>query len=113
VSLVTDCMCLVRVRLVCFVGKGLLCIFTCFCVSLDHFGFVLSLLLGLFFSVPSQQIGFEERLRNDIFFLSNWTWNDAPSVHPVKFGYNSRLLISCMAVGSTCYRKILHTADQL
>jgi len=68
VSLVTDCMCLVRVRLVCFVGKGLLCIFTCFCVSLDHFGFVLSLLLGLVFSVPSQQIGFEERLRNDIFF---------------------------------------------
>ena len=40
-----------------------------FCVSLDHFGFVFSnfILLGLVFSVLSQEIGWEERLRNDLF----------------------------------------------
>ena len=32
-----------------FVGKGLVCIFVHFCFSLDHFGFVLLVLLGLFF----------------------------------------------------------------
>jgi len=30
-----------------------------FCVSLDHFDFVLLVLLGLVFSVPSQEIGWE------------------------------------------------------
>ena len=29
--------------------KGIVCIFVCFCVSLDHFGFVLLVLLGLGF----------------------------------------------------------------
>jgi len=41
----------------------------CFSVSLDHFGFVLlaSFVGYCFFSVPSQEIGWEERLRNDPF----------------------------------------------
>ena len=38
-----------------------------FCVSLGHFDFVLLVLLGLVFSVPSQEIGWEERLRSDLF----------------------------------------------
>ena len=38
-----------------------------FCVGLDHSDFVLLVLLGLFFSVPSQEIDWEERLRNDLF----------------------------------------------
>jgi len=52
-----------------FICNGLLCIFVFFCVSLDHFGFVFSnfILLGLVFSVLSQEIGWEERLRNDLF----------------------------------------------
>ena len=38
-----------------------------FCVSLDYSGFVLLVLLGFgFFSVLSQEIGWEERLRNDL-----------------------------------------------
>ena len=43
-----------------------------FCVSSDHFDFELSMLvsLGLFFSVLSQDIGWEERLRNDLFVSS-------------------------------------------
>jgi len=40
-------LCLVRVKLVLCVFKGLVCIFVCFCVSLDHFDFVLLVLLGL------------------------------------------------------------------
>jgi len=38
-----------------------------FCVSLDHFDFVLLVLLGLVFPVPSQEIGWEKRLRNDLY----------------------------------------------
>ena len=40
-----------------------------FCVRLDHFDFVLSeyVLLGLIFSVPSQEIGWEERFQNELF----------------------------------------------
>jgi len=41
-----------------------------FCGSLDHFGFVFYydlVLLGLVFLVRSQEIGREERLRNDLF----------------------------------------------
>jgi len=54
-----------------FVCKGLVCIFMFFCDSLDHFGFVFCnlVLLGWFFSVLSQEIGWEERLRN--YFLSS------------------------------------------
>jgi len=38
----------------------------CFCVSLDHFVPVFALVvLGLVSSVPSQEIGWEEHLRND------------------------------------------------
>jgi len=51
-----------------FVSKGLVCISVCFCISLDHFGFVLlSVSSGSVFSVSSQDIGWEERLRNDLF----------------------------------------------
>ena len=39
-----------------------------FGVSFDHFGFVFSnfVLLGLVFSVPSQEIGWKECLQNDL-----------------------------------------------
>ena len=40
---------LVRVRLLFVCFKSSVCIFVCFCVSLDHFGFVLLVLLGLVF----------------------------------------------------------------
>ena len=50
------------------VFKCLVCIFVCFFVSLDHFGFVLLVsVVGFGFSVPSQEIGWEERLRNYLF----------------------------------------------
>ena len=59
---------LVRARLVIVVFcKGLVCSFVCFCVNFNHFGFVLLVLLGWVFSVPSQEIVWEERLRNNIF----------------------------------------------
>ena len=46
-------------------------VFCVFCVSLDDFGFVLSklFLLSLVFSAPSQEIGWKERLRNDLFYV--------------------------------------------
>ena len=49
-----------------FFCKGLVGVF---CVRLDHFDFVLSeyVLLGLIFSVPIQEIGWEERLQNELF----------------------------------------------
>jgi len=52
------------------------CIFVFFCVSLDHFGFVFSnfVLLGLVFSVPSQEIDWEECLWNDLFCV-RWVVN--------------------------------------
>ena len=46
-----------------------------FCVSLGHFDFVLLVLLGLVFSVPSQEIGWEERLRSDPFCFE-WDGNN-------------------------------------
>jgi len=46
------------------VFKGLVCIFVS--VSLDHFDFVLLVLLVMAFSVPGQE-NWEERLRNDLF----------------------------------------------
>jgi len=47
------------------------------CVSLDHFGFVFSnfVLLCLVLSVLSQEIGWEERLRNDLFCVD---WDVKP-----------------------------------
>jgi len=47
-----------------FICNGLVVSLCFFCVSLDHFGFVFSnfVLLGLVFSVPSQEIGWEECL---------------------------------------------------
>jgi len=53
-----------------------------FCVSLKPFGFVFSdsILLGLVFSVPSQEIGWEERLRHDLFCVE---WDVKP--YPVQF----------------------------
>ena len=60
-----------------FVGKGLVC----FCVSLDHCGFVLLVSLGLVYSVPSREIGWEERLRNDLFCVE-WDVKKPCSIHP-------------------------------
>ena len=47
------------------------------CVSVDHFGFVFSnfVLLCLVLSVLSQEIGWEERLRNDLFCVD---WDVKP-----------------------------------
>ena len=52
--------------------KGLVCIFMCFCVTFNHFGLVLSklVLLDLVFPVPNEDIGWKERLRNDLFLSS-------------------------------------------
>jgi len=62
-----------------FVGKGLVCIFVCYCASLDHFGFVLLVLLDLVFPVPSQELGREGRLRNNLFCVG---WDVKPcSIH--------------------------------
>ena len=61
------CVCLFRFTLICV-----------FCtVRLDHFIPVLLtfVVLGLVSSVPSQEIGWEERLRNDIFCVK---WNVKP-----------------------------------
>ena len=41
-----------------------------FCVSLVHLGLVFSNVVLLGFSVPSQEIGWEERVRNDLFLSS-------------------------------------------
>ena len=43
--------------------------FVCSCVSLDNFGFVFYkvVLLSLVFSVPSQEISWEEQLQNDLY----------------------------------------------
>ena len=48
-----------------------------FCVSLDHFIHVLLVfvVLGLISSVLSQEIGWEERLRNDLFCVE---WDVKP-----------------------------------
>ena len=56
-------LCLVKVRLVFVCFKRLVSMFVFFCVSSDHSDFVLVFV----FSVPSQEIGWEERLRNDLF----------------------------------------------
>ena len=52
-----------------FSVKGFVCILVCFCVSLDQDDFGLLVLFCLLFSVGllSQEIGWEERLRNDPF----------------------------------------------
>ena len=54
------CLCVVRVCVLglVFICSGLVCIFVFFCVTLDHFGFVVFnfVLLCLVFSVPSQEI---------------------------------------------------------
>ena len=44
-------------------------IFLCFCVSIGHFIPVLLVFVvfGLVSSVPNQEIGWEERLENDLF----------------------------------------------
>jgi len=44
-------------------------IFLCFCVSIGHFIPVLLVFVvfGLVSSVPNQEIGWEERLQNDLF----------------------------------------------
>jgi len=51
----------------------------CVCVRSDHFGFMLLVLSGLVFSVLSQEIGWEEHLRNDLFCVD---WDVKPcSIH--------------------------------
>ena len=41
---------------------GFVCIFVCFCVSLDHFGFCVLVLLRFVFLVLSQEVGWKERV---------------------------------------------------
>jgi len=68
------------------VFNGLVCILCC-CISLDYFGFMLSAsfvcFFFVFFSVPSQEIGWEERLRNDLFCVE---WD----VRPCSMPYSTR-----------------------
>ena len=54
------------------------------CVSLDRFGLVFSnfVLLSLVFSVPCQELGWEERLRSDLFCVE---WDVKPC--SVQFRY--------------------------
>jgi len=54
------------------------------CVSLDRFGLVFSnfVLLGLVFSAQSQELGWEERLRSDLFCVE---WDVKPC--SVQFRY--------------------------
>ena len=40
----------------CFFVKGLVFIFVCFCVSLDHFDFVLLVLMGLLFQYRAKRV---------------------------------------------------------
>jgi len=68
--------------------------FCVFCVSSDHFDFELSMLvsLGLFFSVLSQDIGWEERLRNDLFCVE---WNVKPySFNQCTFTFSCTVLFT-------------------
>ena len=70
---------------VCF--KGLVCIFVS-CVSLDHFDFVLLVFFGGGVSVPSREIGWEERLRDDLFCVE---WDVKPySIHPQVREHSNR-----------------------
>ena len=79
-------LCLVRVRLafVCF-KVNVWFVFSCFCVSfcasLDHFEFVLLVsFVGFgFFAVPSQEIGWEERVQYDLFCVE---WDVKPCSMP-------------------------------
>jgi len=67
--------------------KGLVCIFVCFCISLYHFDFVLPVLLNLLFSVPNQDIGWEERLRSDLFCVE-WDVNPCSILLLVRYARN-------------------------
>ena len=55
------CLFWVRVVFVC-IFTGFVCIFVCFCVSLDHFGFCVLVLLRFVFLVPSQEVGWKEHV---------------------------------------------------
>jgi len=68
------CLFWVRVVFVC-IFTGFVCIFVCFCVSLDHFGFCVLVLLRFVFLVPSQEVGWKERVWNDLFSVE---WDVKP-----------------------------------
>jgi len=78
-----------------FICNGLVCIFVFFCVSLDHFGSVFSnfVLLGFVFSVPSHEIGWEERLRNDLLCVE---WDVKP--YSVQFSFTQCCRLSTRPV---------------
>jgi len=66
-------LCLVRASLVFVCFKGLICILVCFCVSSEHFGFVLLVnSVGFGFSVPCQEIGWEQRLTSPKWPITCW-----------------------------------------
>jgi len=62
---------LVTFRLVSVFCKGLVCIFVCFCVSLDHFGFVLLVLLGSVFHYRSKRLA-GKNVSKMTYFLCKW-----------------------------------------
>ena len=83
--------------------NGLICIFVCFCVSLGHFDFVSFVLLGLVFSVRSQEIGWAERLRNDLFCVE-WDVKPcsfllSPSTHASRYSRLRRLSLHRVIIG--------------
>ena len=53
----------------------------CFCVSLDHFRFVLLVLLGLAFSVQAKRLA-GKNVSEVTYFVSSGTQNLAPSIPP-------------------------------
>ena len=64
-------------------GKDLVCIFMRFSVSLDHFGSVLLVLLGLLFQYPVKRLA-GNGLQNNLFCIE---WDAKPwSIHaaPIK-----------------------------
>jgi len=75
-----------------------------FCVSLDHFGFVFSnfVLLGLVFSVPSQESGWQDRLRNDlltVYRVAHKNLAQFSSVHtPLSTSYDLKRYINVIII---------------
>ena len=81
-----------------------------FCVSLDHFGFVFSnfVLLGLVFSVPSQELGREERLINDAFCVE---WD--VKLYSAQFSlHQMRAVFVCRNAGWTSRLTVTTTSLQ-
>jgi len=81
-------LCSVGVRLVFVFLIGFICIFVYFCVSLDHFGFVLLVLLGLFFQYRAKRLAWKN-ISEMTYFVSSGTVNHAASIHSSRLEITS------------------------